>query len=227
MYEAGFFKRPNPRSVSRHHFKMHQRKYGTSPSTTKPRIKDSSWREWRRICSRLRAHAYSSARRGILSGGAKAPTTEWEAVRLQSVVRRLRTTDCKRTPSNSTVGAFAPPKKVHRSEVESAVTNIASPMSMHRRACSRLRAHACSCSCMLYSPRYGVLSGGAKAPTTEWEAVRLQSMVRRLRTTDCKRTPSNSTVGAFAPPTKVHRSGVRCAVIMAPHMLTLTCSRIL
>ena len=71
----------------------------------------------RRACSRLYAHACASPRRGIFSGGAKAPTTELEAVRLQSVVRRLRTTDGKRTPSNSTVCAFAPPKKLHRPEV--------------------------------------------------------------------------------------------------------------
>jgi hypothetical protein len=161
-------------------------------------------------CVLMHAHACSSPRRGIFFGGAKAPTTELEAVRLQSVVRRLRTTDCKRTPSNSTVCAFAPPKKALRSDVRTAVIKTAcSCMLMHAHACSCMLMHAHACS----SARRGIFSGGAKAPTTELEAVRLQSVVRRLRTTDCKRTPSNSTVCAFAPPKKVLRSDARTAVI--------------
>ena len=59
-------------------------------------------------------HACSSPRRSVFSGGAKARMTEVEGVRLPSVVRRLRTTDCKRTRSNSTVCAFAPPEKTLR-----------------------------------------------------------------------------------------------------------------
>ena len=57
-------------------------------------------------------HACSSPRRSVFSGGAKARMTEVEGVRLPSVVRRLRTTGCKRTRSNSTVCAFALPKKI-------------------------------------------------------------------------------------------------------------------
>ena len=48
----------------------------------------------------------------IFFGGAKAHTVEFERVRLQSVVRSLRTADCKRTTSNSVMCAFAPPEKV-------------------------------------------------------------------------------------------------------------------
>ena len=175
----------------------------------------------RRACSRLYDHACASPRRGIFSGGAKAPTTELEAVRLQSVVRRLRTTDCKRTPPNSTVCAFAPPKKVHRSDIKCVVMKIAS-LAMHRRACSRnacshMHAHACT------RPRRGIFCGGAKAPTTELEAVRVQSVVRRLRTRDCKRTPSNSVVGALAPAKKMQRSYFSCAVILKMHHPASAC----
>ena len=62
--------------------------------------------------ARMHGPACSSPRRSVFSGGAKARMTEVEGVRLPSVVRRLRTTDCKRTRSNSTVCAFAPPKKI-------------------------------------------------------------------------------------------------------------------
>ena len=66
-----------------------------------------------------RGHACFSPRLCIFSGGAKAHMRELEGVRLQSVVRRLRTTDCKRTRSNSAVCAFAPPKKIRElSEVD-------------------------------------------------------------------------------------------------------------
>jgi len=50
----------------------------------------------------------------IFFGGAKAHTVEFERVRLPSVVRRLRTTDGKRTPSTSVMCAFAPPEKTLR-----------------------------------------------------------------------------------------------------------------
>ena len=43
---------------------------------------------------------------------------ELEGVRLQSVVRSLRTTDCKRRPCNSAMCAFAPPEKMARLNVE-------------------------------------------------------------------------------------------------------------
>ena len=55
--------------------------------------------------------------RTIFCGGAKAHTVESEGMRLQSVVRRLRTTHCKRTPSNSAMCAFAPPEKMARFNV--------------------------------------------------------------------------------------------------------------
>ena len=42
---------------------------------------------------------------------------ELEGLRLQSLVRSLRTTDCKRTPSNSAMCAFAPPEKMARFNV--------------------------------------------------------------------------------------------------------------
>ena len=56
----------------------------------------------------------------IFSGGAKAHTVELEGLRLQSLVRSLRTTDCKRTPSNSAMCAFAPPEKMARFNVGNA-----------------------------------------------------------------------------------------------------------
>ena len=62
----------------------------------------------------------SALNRAIFSGGAKAHMAESEGVRLQSVVRRLRTKDCKRRPSNSTVCAFAPPEKMARLNVGNA-----------------------------------------------------------------------------------------------------------
>ena len=72
-------------------------------------------------------HAYAvfitavlASDRSTFFGGAKAQTVEFEGVRLQSVVRSLRTTDCKRTASNSVVGAFAPPKKIPRRGLEHA-----------------------------------------------------------------------------------------------------------
>ena len=55
----------------------------------------------------------------IFFGGAKAHT-EFERVRLQSVVRSLRTTDGKRTPSTSVMRAFAPPEKTLRRGLEHA-----------------------------------------------------------------------------------------------------------
>ena len=42
----------------------------------------------------------------------------------------------------------------------------------------------------------------------EFERVRLQSVVRSLRTTDGKRTPSTSVMCAFAPPEKTLRRGL-------------------
>ena len=51
-------------------------------------------------------------RRTISSGGAKAHVTRLEDVRLPSVVRTLRTIHGKRTRSNATVCAFAPPRKI-------------------------------------------------------------------------------------------------------------------
>ena len=42
----------------------------------------------------------------------------------------------------------------------------------------------------------------------ELEGVRLQSVVRRLRTTDRKRTPFNSVMCAFAPQEKILRRGL-------------------
>ena len=45
---------------------------------------------------------------------------EFERVRLQSVVRSLRTTDGKRTPSTSVMRAFAPPEKTLRRGLEHA-----------------------------------------------------------------------------------------------------------
>ena len=51
-------------------------------------------------------------------------------------------------------------------------------------------------------------SGGAKARAVELEGLRLQSLVRSLRTTDCKRTPSNYAMYAFAPPEKMGRVNV-------------------
>ena len=51
----------------------------------------------------------------------------------------------------------------------------------------------------------------AKAHMTELERVRLQCMVQSLRTTDCKRTRSNSVMCAFAPPEKILRHGLERA----------------
>ena len=65
----------------------------------------------------------------IFFGGAKANTMEFERVRLQSVVRSLRTTDGKRTPSTSVMRAFAPPEKTVRRGLEHAWPCI------HERAC--------------------------------------------------------------------------------------------
>ena len=65
----------------------------------------------------------------IFFGGAKAHTAEFERVRLQSVVRSLRTTDGKRTPSTSVMRAFAPPEKTLRRGLEHAWPYI------HERAC--------------------------------------------------------------------------------------------
>ena len=56
----------------------------------------------------------------IFSGCAKAHTVALEGLRLQSLVRSLRTTDCKRTPSDSAMCAFAPPEKMARFNVDNA-----------------------------------------------------------------------------------------------------------
>ena len=127
-------------------------------------------------------HAYAvfitavlASDRSTFFGGAKAQTVEFEGVRLQSVVRSLRTTDCKRTGSNSTMRTFAPPKKMQRSDFRCAAIKIASPYR-HMRAYihvlkSSMPAHACS------SSRRVIFSGGAKTPTTELEGVRFQSVM--------------------------------------------------
>ena len=57
----------------------------------------------------------------------------------------------------------------------------------------------------------------------EFERVRLQSVVRRLRTRDCKRTPSNSVVGALAPAKKMQRSYFSCAVTLKMHHPASAC----
>ena len=48
---------------------------------------------------------------------------ELEGLRLQPLVRSLRTKDCKRTPSDSIVCAFAPPEKMARFNADS-VDNV-------------------------------------------------------------------------------------------------------
>ncbi len=55
---------------------------------------------------------------------------------------------------------------------------------------------------------YHIFFVGVRAHMLEFVRVRLQSLVRRLRTTDCKRTPSTSVVGALAPPEKITRRGL-------------------
>ena len=65
----------------------------------------------------------------IFFGGAKAHTVELERVRLPSVVRSLRTTEGKHTPSTSVMRAFAPPEKTLRRGLEHAWPCI------HERAC--------------------------------------------------------------------------------------------
>ncbi len=62
-----------------------------------------------------------------------------------------------------------------------------------------------------------IFFGGAKAPTTELEGLRLQSIVRSLRTRDCKRTRSNFAMCTFAPPKKMQRFDFSCAVIRMAH----------
>ena len=69
------------------------------------------------------------------SGGAKAHTVELGGLRLQSLVRSLRTTDCKRTRSNSAMCALAPLKTMQRSDFRCTVIEIASPYIRTRSPC--------------------------------------------------------------------------------------------
>ena len=95
-----------------------------------------------------------------------------------------------RSPEANKTTAFAV-QKPRTSEVADA-----------RAAADSARADAVAFACFLGRgvalPR-GPL-GGAKAHTVEFERVRLQSVVRRLRTIGFKLTLSNSVMCAFVPP---------------------------
>ena len=91
--------------------------------------------------------------RGVFSGGAKAHTEELDGETLQSVVRSLRTTDCKISGCNTSTRAFAPPEEKPRTG-----TIASSRIVMHRHAssCTIMQHHASSytiihhhVSCML------------------------------------------------------------------------------
>ena len=66
-------------------------------------------------------------------GNARAASETGGELR-EYVVRRLRTTDCKRTRSNSTVCAFAPPKKIREiSKVDLSLGYLVNPMRLRFR----------------------------------------------------------------------------------------------
>ena len=75
-------------------------------------------------------------------------------------------------------------------------------MMMHDHALQCLHDHVLLLVTAQLTPGRGLFSGGAEAYTVQLKVDSLQSVVRSLRTTDCKISGRNATVWAFAPPQK-------------------------